>query len=522
MNLVQEFNMIKAAIIVGGGALFGGEILSYYFRNNLNKPGKLATGHLIGGEDIEEITGNTGLILSKDIQLQEKYDFEGSMTIAPTGAGKTTSIFIPNLLSNNIQGSIIVTDPKGELFKLTSKYQEKVCKRKVLKFSPLEPQQSQKYNLLTSCKDNSEIIELASTLLFNGALSIELATGKKTGGAEWVQMSEPLLSAALLYAKRLEYPFNNIEFAFKLIINLTTEQLNLLFSNSENIDCITQWRIFKVVGGADRTEGSIKITLASNMKLFTDNRVNTVGEATTFDIEKFRKEPSILYVTYPENKSPYLAPFVAPFFSQCMNKLIENYTDELLPIHMIFDEFGNIGMLSNMSINVATIRSRRISMNICLQSITQLYQVYGRENAKAIMNNLKTKMILPGLSDIETTNYISDLCGNKEITVCNTNVNKQSSTNSYSKTKIKLFENSELRCLEDNQILIITNNKQPILSDQNRYYEDDTYKNNIFNSSVSIPIKYSKKVDIEGKLNKLKLQLIQEEDIGDAKKDLFI
>lgn len=518
MDIITQ---IKLLTMVIGGALVGGEILSYYFKSNLNKSSKLATGHLISGEDIENITGNTGLILSKDIQLQEKYDFEGSITIAPTGAGKTTSIFIPNLLSNNIQGSIIVTDPKGELFKLTSKYQEKVCKRKVLKFSPLEPNQGEKYNLLTSCKDNSEVVELASTLLFNGALSIELATGKKTGGVEWIQMSEPLLAAALLYAKSLEYPFNNIEFAFKLLINLTTEQLDLLFSNSQNVDCITQWKIFKVVGGADRTEGSIKITLASNMKLFTDSRVNAVGESTTFDIENFRKKPSILYVTYPENKSPYLAPFVAPFFSQCMNKLIENYIYESLPIHMMFDEFGNIGMLSNMSINVATIRSRRISMNICLQSITQLYQVYGRENAKAIMNNLKTKMILPGLSDIETTNYMSNLCGNGEITICNTTVNKQSSTNNYSKTKIRLFEDSELRCLEDNQILIITSNKQPILSIQERYYENDTYKSNIFDSSVSIPVRYLKKIDIEEELNKLKLQLIQEEDIGDVKEDLF-
>lgn len=188
MDIITQ---IKLLTMVIGGALVGGEILSYYFKSNLNKSSKLATGHLISGEDIENITGNTGLILSKDIQLQEKYDFEGSITIAPTGAGKTTSIFIPNLLSNNIQGSIIVTDPKGELFKLTSKYQEKVCKRKVLKFSPLEPNQGEKYNLLTSCKDNSEVVELASTLLFNGALSIELATGKKTGGVEWIQMSEP-------------------------------------------------------------------------------------------------------------------------------------------------------------------------------------------------------------------------------------------------------------------------------------------------------------------------------------------
>ena len=352
----------------------------------------------------------------------------------------------------------------------------------------MEPDKSEKYNLLTSCKDNSEVIELASVLLFNGALSIELSTGKKTGGVEWIQMAEPLLSAALLYAKSLEYPFNNIEFAFKLLTALDTTELDVLFEECNNQDVKMQWYIFKTVGGADRTEGSIKITLASNLKLFADSRINSINMDNSFNIENFRKDPTILYVCYSENKSSYLAPYIAPFFSQCISKLIESYDDNLLPITMMFDEFGNIGMLNNMSVNVATIRSRKISMNICLQSITQLYQTYGRENGKAILNNLKTKMILPGLSDMETTNYISSLCGNKEITICNTNINKQNTSKSYSKTKIKLFEDSELRCLEDSQILIIKSNKQPILSIQNRYYENEQYTNNIFKSVQTLSL----------------------------------
>ncbi|NFG24214.1 type IV secretory system conjugative DNA transfer family protein [Clostridium botulinum] len=518
MDIIEQ---LKIFTLATGGIAASGEILSYFIRNKANRVGKLATAYIESKDKLENILGNTGLILSKDIQLKEQFDFEGSVTIAPTGSGKTSSFFFPNLLCNNIKGSIIVTDPKEELFKLTSKYQERICGRKVLKFSPLSPQTSEKYNLLTSCKDNSEVVELSSTLLFNGALSIELSTGKKTGGVEWIQMAEPLLAAALLYANNLEYPFNNIEFAFKLIINLDTEQLDSLFNGSNNIDCINQWNIFKTVTGADRTEGSIKITLASNMKLFIDNRINQVGVENTFDIEKFREEPTILYVCYPENKAPYLAPFIAPFFGQTLNKLIDSYEEDNLPITMLFDEFGNIGMLNNMSVNVATIRSRKISMNICLQSITQLFQTYGVANGKAILNNLKTKIILPGLSDSDTTNYLSDLCGNKEITICNTNVNKQNITHSYSKTKIKLFENSELRCLDDNQVLIITSNKQPILSIQDRYYTNSLYTSNIYSATSNVNHNNIKKIDIDSEIEKLKLEIIKDDVVKDVSEELF-
>lgn len=522
MNVPHFFKQVEQVSALYGCAMIGGLMLAETVKHLHfvpNQKDRLATG------EVEETwtfdSGLDGLILAKEIQLKNKYDYEGSVTFGPTGSGKSTSLFFPNLLMNNIEGSIIVTDPKSELFEKSSEFQRKVCGRKVFRFSPLEPTQSERYNLLTNCKDNSEVIELASTLLFNGALSIELSTGKKTGGAEWIQMAEPLLASTLLYAKDLEYPYNNIEFAFKLIITLTTEQLEGIITSSQNADAITQFNIFKVVGGADRTEGSIKIILASNLKLFTDYRINAVGMDNTFNIEDFRKEPSILYVTYPENKSPYIAPFIAPFFSQLIGKLIESYNSESEKIHLFFDEFANIGMLNNMSINVSTIRSREISMNICLQSITQLYQIYGRENGKAILNNLKTKMVLPGLSDEDTLNYISNLCGDTEITVCNTSVNKSSTTNSYSKTKKKLFEGSEIRRLDDDKILIITSNKQPILATQNRYYQNKKYTDNVFNITTTVNKSKIKINDIIGKINDLKLGLAIETEVCDVKSDLF-
>lgn len=523
MNLVQEFNMIKTAIIIGGSALTLAEIYSYYLKNKVFKNDcALANGKLADIKDISDLTSGDGLILSKEVQLREKFGFEGVAVFGPTGCGKTSSFFYPNLLSNNITGSIIVTDPKGELFRDTSVYQKNVCGRRIFKFSPLEPQTSEHYNLLENCKDNSEVIELSSTLLFNGALSIELATGKKSGGVEWIQMAEPLLASALLYAKDQGKPYNTIEFAFQLLITLKTDELDTIFSSCGNLDVQTQWNIFKVIGGADRTEGSIKITLASNMKLFTDTRINMIGENTTFDIKTFREVPSILYITYPENKSTYIAPFIAPFFSQILDNFINRFTKKDLPIYFLFDEFANIGYISNMSINVATIRSRKISMNICLQSLAQLYQTYGRENGKAIMNNLKTKMVYPSISDEDTLNFISNLCGEKEIEISSRSENKSGMSKSYNKTKIRMFSTADLRCMNDNQILILISNRQPFLAIQNSYYKNTDYIQNI-----SEPIKIAKQINkntvrtIKDKILKLQVNAEVNNDIGDVKDSLF-
>jgi type IV secretion system protein VirD4 len=512
---MEIITQLKLFTMIGGAGLVGGDILAYYLKNKTRN--KLANGKMISKNDILDILGEDGLILSKDIQLKEKYNYEGSVIFGATGSHKTTSFFVPNLLTNNIKGSIVVTDPKGELFTLTSGYQKEVCKRKVIKFSPLEPEASEKYNLLTSCRDNMEVLELAQALIFNGCLSIELSTGKQVGGMEWVQMAEPYLSSALLYCKNLEYPFNTIEFAFQLLITLKDKELDALFTNSKNFDCITQWRIYKSVGKADRTEGSIKITFATNMKLFVDERINKICSETTFNFKGFRKEPTILYICYPEHKANYISPFIAPFLSKMFNDLIECYNKKSLPITFLCDEAGNIGQIENLANKVSTVRSRKISVNLCLQGLTQLYQVYGRDNAKSILNNLKTKMIFPSISDEDALNYISNLCGEKEIEV----ISKSGSNTSYSKTKIQMFSKSDLRCLNDDEFLLVTSNKQPILTKKNLYFKNDKYIKNVKNP-VKIEPKTIERFDYLDHIEDLKIDLsIEKEDNFDIRKELF-
>lgn len=479
-----------------------------------DKTEKLANNRIINPKGLKEVLGEDGLNLTKNIRLKKEKDYEGICLIGPTGAYKTSTLFMNNLLDDKIQGSIIVTDPKGELFEKTSGYQEEVCKRKVYKLDFMDVARSEKYNLLENCKSEEEVIALASTLLVNGALSIELMTSKKTGGAEWIMMAEPLFASVLLYVKDFKKPFNTVEFALSLLTNLKTSQLEKLIKNSGNLAAETQFLIFMQVGGADRTEGSIRITLATNTKLFTDRTVNKINGDTTFNIEDFRSEESILYIIYPERKSSYLAPFIAPFFSQIMDKSLDNYSNKSLPIHFMFDEFGNLGMLNNFSINAATVRSRKISLSVCLQSISQLYQIYGNNSSKSILNNLKTKIVLPGITDVETLNYISTLCGFKEIEVKSKSQSGGKSSYSTSKTKRKIFEEGELRTLPKKQALIITDNKMPVLDDLEPYFETEK------ESLIIDPAKYktlnSSYVYIKEEIERIKAENFKEEEDEDG------
>jgi type IV secretory pathway TraG/TraD family ATPase VirD4 len=56
------------------------------------------------------------------------------LTIAPPGAGKGTSIVIPNLLT--YAGSTIITDPKGELFAITARHRREKLGHKIIVLCP--------------------------------------------------------------------------------------------------------------------------------------------------------------------------------------------------------------------------------------------------------------------------------------------------------------------------------------------------------------------------------------------------
>ena len=424
---------------------------------------KLATSKLGNKKDLEKLTGTNGLILSKGFQLSFKKSLEGTVIIAPTGEGKTTSIFLPNLLSNSLpKSSLIIADPKGELFNLTSEYQKSIGREPIL-FEPLG--NNAKYNLLEHCKDFTETRDLASNLLQNGELAIQLSSGRSGGSSEWINMAIPLFTATLLKSK-------NISEALKFLINTPTLELAEILGNSENDDIKEQFNIFISSAGSPKTLSSIVSTLLSSLQLFTDHKIINATCKSDFAPTDLRKRPIALYVKYDESKSNYLAPFLSCFYSQLIEKVMYS---EGIPVLFMIDEAQNVGRINNLAQIVATSRSKEIGFLICLQNLVKLYDIYGKNNTITIINAMKTKCILPSLSDIEALNLISNLCGDTQITTESITGDKKT----HSQATRKLFTADEVRRIEDNKILIVAHNKLPKLDEQNIYYTQKRYTDNV-------------------------------------------
>jgi type IV secretion system protein VirD4 len=76
----------------------------------------------------------------------------------------------------------------------------------------------------------------------------------------------------------------------------------------------------------------------------------------------------------------------------------------------LLDEFARLGKIENIIDGLATLRSKKITMAIILQSLAQLELIYGRATRKVIADTCAFKAVL-GATDAETQKYFSQLVG---------------------------------------------------------------------------------------------------------------
>jgi len=403
---------------IGGGSNGGGN--SNKFSKSKTKYGNQGTAKEGNISELKGLTGKDGFAISKGVRLSAEKSYEHVMVLGPTGSGKSTSFFIPNLLDLDGKHSAVVTDPKGELHELTSPYLESLGYN-IIKLEPLKPEKNEFfYNPLAIIEDATGIRDIAQLILTNGNKAVEISTGSSSGGAEWINMSIPLLAASFAYVMEFGVE-KSIPEALDIILNDNLKEMEVKFRKCKN--AFKLFLIFKAAGESEKTISSIKSVLTTNVQLFTDPKVakfvspplvyNENGEKVP-DVDRLlnpkilREKPTVLFVCIPESKSTMMMPLMSVFFTQLLDITMEH--KDGCPILYMLDEFSNIGIIPSIATVTATARSRNIGISIGIQGVEQLKRNYGEENASDIMNNLKTKLVYSGLTG-NSAQYVSDLAG---------------------------------------------------------------------------------------------------------------
>ena len=252
-----------ASNIGKGGTSGGGSKL----KKSKTKYGDQGTARIGNLRELNGLTGTDGFTISKNVRLSAEKSYEHVMVLGPTGSGKSSSFFIPNLLDLDGIHSAVVTDPKGEMYELTSPYLESLGYN-IVKLEPLHPERNEFfYNPLAIIDDSTEIRNIAQLILTNGNKAVEISTGSSSSGAEWINMSIPLLAASFAYVKEFGKT-KSIPEAIDIILNGNLKSMDEMFRKCP--DAYKLFLIFKSAGESEKTISSIKSVLTTNVQLFTD------------------------------------------------------------------------------------------------------------------------------------------------------------------------------------------------------------------------------------------------------------
>ncbi len=394
-----------------------------------------------------------------------------NLVIGSTGAGKTQTTVLPmvNLLAKHDE-SMIITDPKGEIYENCSEYLKSLGYNIVL-LNFRDPQQGNSWNPLYlpySLYKSGNIDKAVELLEDLGANIIKDPTAKGQDPF-WENTSADyftgLAFALFEDAKEEEINLNSIS----LMTTIGEEKLANTtyikdFFSYKDPSSTSYTKASSTLMAPSDTKGSILSVFKQKIQLFASRaNLSEMLANNDFDMRDIGKKKTAVFIVIQDEKTTYHS-LVTIFLKQCYETLISVAQEQggKLPhrTNFILDEFANMPPLKDVTTMVTAARSRNMRFTFIIQNFAQLYEVYGKENGETIKGNCGNIVYLIS-TELTALEEISKMCGE----VKSKEKEKTSST--------PLVTVSDLRSMDQWETIIIRLRKMPFKTKLTPNFEMD-------------------------------------------------
>jgi len=391
---------------------------------------------------------------------------EHVLLVATTGAGKSTGIIIPAILSETGRRGIFVNDMKGELYQKTAGALS--LHLPVSLFSPTRPQASTHYNPLAHIQSQEDAEDLAACWTENTGLSRE---------PYYNQIAHLLLTAAVLHTVDTEpgAPFSRLA---DLLSRTTFDQIRTVLTKSKSTRARDIASAFITSIGQDaKLAGGIMSAMATRFLIMKNPTLRTITSSEAdpqrnIDFQRLAETPEALFLSIPANDTRRLRPVTSLLIMQLMNSLAKRQNGK--PFVLYMDELANIGKIPHYAEHISLVRDQGIALIQAIQNFSQLHATYDREDAQTIIANSTTKIFYPGMGKPECE-YASQLLGTTTVALKSQRISPdRSETSSQSVTKRPLMNPEEIRQLPRGNLIVVSGNLPPMLVRNTPYYEQET------------------------------------------------
>lgn len=391
--------------------------------------------------------------------------------IAATRLGKTTSYVIPTILSfakQKTKRSMIISDCKGEIYRSTAAtLRREGYKVKLINFR--DYLHSECFNPLTQIfrkyqsafriadmvkavdtgngcygyefqgkvyrnqPDLDKVLKRVKKIVIEGVyndidqIAATFITTEKTDDPYWEDSAREVLKAYLVGmledSRKSTNAITEETYSFSTVIELSAHMTageNKGFSDDGFFSKRSHSsKAYKIVNGilinnAGATAGCVLSVFYSKLAAFKDVAPRIITSANSFEMEELVDGPTAVFIDYrDELKVHYqlISMFVQEAYRFLIGYANDRPTGKLdVPCYFILDEFGNFPKMTNFETVISASGGRNIFFIIVIQSYAQLDNVYGKDVAAIIRDNLNMHVFF-GSNNPETLEMFSKECG---------------------------------------------------------------------------------------------------------------
>lgn len=465
--------------------------------------------------------GNFGLKMIKPAKLICHAGTSHTLVIAPTRSGKGVGTVVPTLCSYT--ESVIVFDPKGELYNMSAGYRQKFSR--VIKFSPVQ-METACFNPLEEVEldenafrdigtiltnlfqkgekggdSNSDFFDNNARDLLTGVIFHVLSAVNESGRPLYTKEDKCISGVLRIFARAASGTDENGE-PLPAGEALLDEMINSkhIDKNGEVSDYI-HGIVLDVAMSAkqqhEKVRSDIMQTVQSKLNLFRDPFIRHVTSHSDFKLSDFyeSKEPISLYLTLPFGDVDRIMPvfqliidFIVRRFSS--GELRAGEKEKVLkhPILFMIDEFPVLGNMKFLATSLGILAGYGLRFYLVVQAYQQLVKIYGQENT--FIDNCRYILIYAPNNPQDAEKF-SKMIGKKSVTKENLSVSGSryavalNNLNSSSQeVAVDLINPDELMKMPYEDCIILGHNMPPYMGKKNIFYADKRFSWKVFNENV--------------------------------------
>lgn len=331
-----------------------------------------------------------------------------ALVVGPSGSGKTMSIVEPCLLSLNSTSAIVALS-KRKLADTYSGYFKDKGYDFVEELDFSHPETSPVgYDSLRYVKTDAQLQQLAEAIVINNPSA--------HNDVFWDNNARDLLVAIMAYVRAV-YPCPSMTHVIQTLENLRLiretytsldDDMHVLAS-LDNHSYDAKWRAFHDL--AYKTQTCVLTSLMSYVgTMFNADIMKMMSLPNQLDLHALGEKRGVVFLI-TKASSANMQKFVNIFYSQLFDILFDDAQARpdgalKVPVHVFCDDFAVGSRIKDFEQHISAFRAAGLSTTLLLQSESQLFSMYGPDNATTIINNCDTYVYMGG-NDIRTCQSLS-------------------------------------------------------------------------------------------------------------------